>query len=195
MARPLLGCASVPLRPPLLFPPLGQSNAVIRPIQLSSSAAVHISSSAVTMPSDHHQLQQPHPSFEIVGGARDLFLPALSYLCRPYKPFPLVGWNRHVETIFASFFRSIPEVRFRRQCLRTKDDGAVALDWVAGDDRNLPADSPVLILLVCSFTSFRSFFPFFNYYLDKAHISGWFSLSAFGDRTRLKLEEKNVFFF
>ncbi|XP_021903183.1 embryogenesis-associated protein EMB8 isoform X2 [Carica papaya] len=51
------------------------------------------------------------------------------------------------ETIFAAFFRSIPDVKLRRECLRTKDDGVVALDWVSGDDRRLPLESPVLILL------------------------------------------------
>ncbi|KAL0326721.1 UNVERIFIED_CONTAM: Embryogenesis-associated protein [Sesamum angustifolium] len=29
-------------------------------------------------------------------------------------------------TIFSAFFRSLPDVRFRRECLRTRDDGAVA---------------------------------------------------------------------
>ncbi|XP_056174063.1 embryogenesis-associated protein EMB8 [Syzygium oleosum] len=89
----------------------------------------------------------PHPSLEVLGGGRDLFLPALTTLGRPYPPFPVVGWNRHVETIFASFFRSLPDVRLRRECLRTLDDGAVALDWVSGDDRSVPPDAPVLILL------------------------------------------------
>lgn len=31
--------------------------------------------------------------------------------------------------------------------MRTEDGGAVALDWVAGDDRRLPPESPLLILL------------------------------------------------
>nr|KYP68119.1 hypothetical protein KK1_021737 [Cajanus cajan] len=89
-----------------------------------------------------------HPSFEILGGARDRFLPALSHLSRPYRPFPLLAANRHVETIFAAFFRSVPDVRLRRECLRTQDGGAVALDWwVSGDARRLPPDSPLLILL------------------------------------------------
>ncbi|KAK7263966.1 hypothetical protein RJT34_31566 [Clitoria ternatea] len=89
----------------------------------------------------------PHPSFQIHGGARHRFLPALSYLSRPYNPFPLIASNRHLETIFAAFFRSVPDVRLRRECLRTQDGGAVALDWVSGDDRRLPPDSPLLILL------------------------------------------------
>jgi len=93
-------------------------------------------------------IQQPHPSFEILGGARDRFLPSLTHVTRPYNPFPFITWNRHVETIFASFFRSTPDVTLRRHCLRTQDGGSVALDWVSGDDRRLPPDAPLLILLV-----------------------------------------------
>ncbi|KAL0372907.1 UNVERIFIED_CONTAM: Embryogenesis-associated protein [Sesamum calycinum] len=88
-----------------------------------------------------------HPSLEVIGGAVNTFLPAFKTLHLPYVPYPFIGWNCHVETIFAAFFRSLPDVRFRRECLRTRDDGAVALDWVSGDDRNLPSNSPVLILL------------------------------------------------
>lgn len=94
-----------------------------------------------------------HPSLEVVGGARDRFLHSLHTNLRlPYNPFPLIAWNRHVETIFASFFRSIPQVRLRRECLRVKDGGSVALDWVSGDHSRLPPHSPVLILLVKSDT-------------------------------------------
>ncbi|KAK4365551.1 hypothetical protein RND71_016909 [Anisodus tanguticus] len=89
----------------------------------------------------------PHPSLELIGGAKDKFLSAFKSLNNPYSPYPVVAWNRHIETIFAAFFRSVPDVCFRRECLRTKDDGSVALDWVSGDDRNLPPDSPLLILL------------------------------------------------
>ncbi|XP_050229914.1 embryogenesis-associated protein EMB8 [Mercurialis annua] len=88
-----------------------------------------------------------HPSLEVIGGARDTYLPILKNLDRPYNPFPLLGHNRHFETIFASFFRTTPYVRYKRECLRTKDDGSVALDWVAGDSRRLSLDSPILILL------------------------------------------------
>lgn len=88
-----------------------------------------------------------HPSLEIAGGGLESFLPAFNTLDHPYNPFPIIGWNRHVETIFASFFRSRPDVRLRRECLRTKDDGAISLDWVSGDDRQLPVESPVLILM------------------------------------------------
>lgn len=95
------------------------------------------------MPDQH----TPHPSLEIIGGARDLFLPAFNSLHRPYTPFPLLGNNRHIETIFASFFRATPDARLKRECLRTKDDGAVALDWVSGEHQILPPNSPVLILL------------------------------------------------
>lgn len=90
-------------------------------------------------------------SLEVLGGASRALLshpggPVLRL--RPYEPFPVIGWNRHVETIFAAFFRSVPDVRLRRECLRTADGGAVALDWVAGDERSLPSEAPVLILLV-----------------------------------------------
>jgi hypothetical protein len=107
-------------------------------------SAVHVSTDAMPGHWD------PHPSLEVVagGGARETILPALKTLGRPYTPFPLIGWNCHVETIFAAFFRSLPDVRLRRECLRVKDNGVVALDWVSGDDSRLPPESPVLILLV-----------------------------------------------
>ncbi|KAF4351111.1 hypothetical protein F8388_013216 [Cannabis sativa] len=123
------------------------------PFSQSSSTLFHKSSrlsSAGAMPDHRDPLlppPQPHPSLEIVDGARGSFLPALKTLLRPYTAFPVVGWNRHVETIFAAFFRSVPDVRLRRECIRTKDDGSVALDWVSGDDRSLSPDSPLLILL------------------------------------------------
>jgi hypothetical protein len=110
-----------------------------------SSLQTAAATTTTTMPDQH----TPHPSLEIIGGARDLFLPAFNSLHRPYTPFPLLGNNCHVETIFASFFRATPDARLKRECLRTKDDGAVALDWVSGDHQILPPNSPVLILLVC----------------------------------------------
>ncbi|XP_058104914.1 embryogenesis-associated protein EMB8 [Magnolia sinica] len=85
-------------------------------------------------------------SLEIIG-AHESLLSQFTSLQRPYNPFPFITWNRHVETIFASFFRSLPDVVLRRECLRTRDDGAVSLDWIAGDDRQLASDCPVLILL------------------------------------------------
>ncbi|XP_058201798.1 embryogenesis-associated protein EMB8 isoform X1 [Rhododendron vialii] len=117
--------------------PLTSFRLIRRPTPTSLHATTN---AAVAMPDD----RRPHPSLEVVG---DSFLPALKTIDRPYHPYPIIGWNCHVETIFAAFFRSCPAVRFRRQCLRTKDDGAVALDWVAGDDRLLTESSPVLILL------------------------------------------------
>ncbi|KAI4312675.1 hypothetical protein MLD38_037476 [Melastoma candidum] len=33
--------------------------------------------------------------------------------------------------------------------LEVPDDGSVPLDWVSGDDRRLPPDSPLLVLLAC----------------------------------------------
>ncbi|XP_039141968.1 embryogenesis-associated protein EMB8 [Dioscorea cayenensis subsp. rotundata] len=88
----------------------------------------------------------PHSSLELIG-PRCSLLSSFSSLQRPYKPFPIIAWNCHVETLFAAFFRSLPSVTLRRECLRTPDDGAVALDWVAADDRLLPFESPVLVLL------------------------------------------------
>ncbi|KAH9774906.1 AB hydrolase-1 domain-containing protein [Citrus sinensis] len=107
----------------------------IRPI-----TSVHVSTKA--MPYNH-----PHPSLEVTGGALHTFLPALKTLSRPYGPFPVIGWNCHVETIFAAFFRSLPDIKLKRECIRTKDDGSVALDWISGDHQLLPPDSPVLILM------------------------------------------------
>ncbi|XP_010503747.1 PREDICTED: embryogenesis-associated protein EMB8-like [Camelina sativa] len=89
-----------------------------------------------------------HSSLEVIGGGSERFLPALKdSLVKPFNAFPLTGFNRHVETIYAAFYRSVPSVRLRRECLRTKDDGSVALDWVAGDDGYLAPESPILILL------------------------------------------------
>ncbi|XP_047336010.1 embryogenesis-associated protein EMB8-like [Impatiens glandulifera] len=108
-----------------------------------SLAVEEIVSSSSIMPNS----VKPHRSLEIVGGATDSFLPALKILTSAYKPYPFIGWNRHVETIFASLFRYLPDVRFRRECVQMKDGGVVSLDWVSGDDLRLPFNSPTLILL------------------------------------------------
>ncbi|KAJ4846341.1 embryogenesis-associated protein emb8 [Turnera subulata] len=126
-----LAFAAVSSSPILLSPTRRHLRFPNRPI-----SALHVSA-----------MPDPHPSLDITGGARDLFLPAFSSLHRPYSPFPLLAQNCHVETIFASFFRCSPPVTYKRECLRTPDDGAVALDWVAGDQFRLPPSSPVLILL------------------------------------------------
>ncbi|XP_020539554.1 embryogenesis-associated protein EMB8 isoform X2 [Jatropha curcas] len=106
-------------------------------------SAVHVAAASIPMA----DAKTPHPSIEVIGGGRDLFLPAFKTINHPYTPFPFITKNRHVETIFASLLRTTPYVRYKRECIRTKDDGAVALDWVAGDSRRLSPDSPVLILL------------------------------------------------
>ncbi|CAI5489200.1 unnamed protein product [Closterium sp. Naga37s-1] len=72
-----------------------------------------------------------------------------------YRPFfgPLA--NCHVETIFAAVARSLPAVRFRRECLRMADGGTVALDWPIGGEAlegtsangEVPPGTPWLILL------------------------------------------------
>ncbi|TMX03667.1 hypothetical protein EJD97_014940 [Solanum chilense] len=104
----------------------------------------HSNTSCATTMSDG---KDPHPSLQVTGGARHKFLSAFKSLHNPYNPYPIVSGNRHIETIFAAFFRDVPDLRLRRECLRTKDDGSIALDWVSGDDRSLPPDSPLLILL------------------------------------------------
>ncbi|MCO5568424.1 hypothetical protein L7F22_022123 [Adiantum nelumboides] len=86
-------------------------------------------------------------------GISKVLLDGLPMLKQPYKPYPFIR-NRHQETIFASFFRSLPDVIFRRECLRMQDNGTVALDWpVRGADCEVGPDHftrdgcPVLILL------------------------------------------------
>ncbi|KAJ1280204.1 hypothetical protein BS78_04G213300 [Paspalum vaginatum] len=91
-------------------------------------------------------LPLPHSTLEIAGPRRGL-LSGFASLRAPYRAFPVFASNRHAETIFAAFTRSLPAVKLRRECLRAPDDGAVALDWVSGDERALPRDAPVLILL------------------------------------------------
>ncbi|ERN10725.1 embryogenesis-associated protein EMB8 [Amborella trichopoda] len=82
-----------------------------------------------------------------VMGARSSLLSSFQSLRKPYGPFPLICANRHLETIFAAFFRSLPHIVYRRECLRTSDGGSIALDWPAGDRDKLPLDAPLLILL------------------------------------------------
>uniref|UniRef100_A0A7I4CUT1 AB hydrolase-1 domain-containing protein n=2 Tax=Physcomitrium patens TaxID=3218 RepID=A0A7I4CUT1_PHYPA len=78
------------------------------------------------------------------GGAFNAFiLSKLTELEKPYKPYPLLT-NRHVETIFAAFFRSLPSLTYRRECLRMADGGTVALDWPQPEIQDPKA---VLILL------------------------------------------------
>jgi len=72
-------------------------------------------------------------------------LPKLTELEKEYKPFPLLT-NRHVETIFAALFRSLPKLTFRRECVLMSDGGTVALDWPLPEVTNPKA---VLVLLVC----------------------------------------------
>ncbi|CAN1165703.1 Probable methyltransferase PMT21 [Linum perenne] len=66
-----------------------------------------------TIPTASHTDPLPppptHPALEISGGGKDLFLPALKTIHRPYAAFPFIASNRHIETIFASFFRSTPD--------------------------------------------------------------------------------------
>ncbi|XP_068634092.1 embryogenesis-associated protein EMB8-like isoform X2 [Aristolochia californica] len=103
--------------------------------------------SACAAASDHRtDAVPPLLSLEIIGASKSL-LTRFASLQQPYRPFPVLAWNCHVETIFAALFRSLPDVSLRRECLRTEDGGAVALDWVSGDVARLRPDSPTLILL------------------------------------------------
>ncbi|KAK1382268.1 Embryogenesis-associated protein EMB8 [Heracleum sosnowskyi] len=104
--------------------------------RLKFSSGVH-----VTKPTS---MSYHHPTIEVIG---NLLVPQLTTLKRPYNPYPVIGWNCHLETIFAAWFRTLPEVRFKRQCLRSQDGGSLTLDWVAGDVSKLPVNAPVLILL------------------------------------------------
>ncbi|CAA6663340.1 unnamed protein product [Spirodela intermedia] len=98
-----------------------------------------------------HLFPSAPPTPPLIGGAAGALLHGAAggqgLRLTPYDVFPILGWNNHLETIFAAFFRSVPEVCLRRECIRTIDDGSVALDWCCGDSRLLPADAPVLILL------------------------------------------------
>ncbi|XP_002971512.2 embryogenesis-associated protein EMB8 [Selaginella moellendorffii] len=101
----------------------------------------------------------PRDDLEIVSGDGELRSEILHNMPtvkrRKYRAFPVIGSNRHVETVFAAFYRHRPKMRFRRECLRMIDGGTVALDWpVMGEDRDaakwrekLPSDAPVLIFL------------------------------------------------
>lgn len=106
-------------------------------------------------PSDVEANRSSRP-LEIVAnpsGVSKVLLDGLPILKQLYKPYPLLR-NRHQETIFAALFRSLPQVTFKRECLRMQDNGSVALDWpVGGADCEMGPDyctqegSPVLILL------------------------------------------------
>eukprot|EP00798_Chlamydomonas_sp_ICE-L_P020084 gene20084-26801_t len=65
-------------------------------------------------------------------------------LFSPYRPLPFLT-NRHVETLFATFFRSCPSILYNRECLLMRDGGSIALDWEG--QCTLPRGAPVLILL------------------------------------------------
>ncbi|KAL4352574.1 hypothetical protein GQ457_06G038230 [Hibiscus cannabinus] len=133
--------------------------------------ACHVATPTTT-PTSSTASPDHHPSLEVIGGARDRFLPALHPTLRqPYHPFPLIGWNPHVETIFASFFRNVPDVRLRRECLRVEDGGTVALDWVSGDQYRLPPDAPIVILLPGLTGGSQDSYP--RYMITKARSKGW----------------------
>jgi hypothetical protein len=77
-------------------------------------------------------------------GVNAAILPKLTELESSYEPYPLLS-NRHVETIFAAYARSLPKLAYRRECLAMADGGTVALDWPQPEVQDPKA---VLILLV-----------------------------------------------
>ncbi|CAN1761036.1 Probable methyltransferase PMT20, partial [Linum perenne] len=87
-----------------------QSPAFNSPLRWPATLILFLS---YTIPTASHTDPLPppptHPALEISGGGKDLFLPALKTIHRPYAAFPFIASNRHIETIFASFFRSTPD--------------------------------------------------------------------------------------
>ncbi|CAN1162895.1 hypothetical protein LINPERHAP2_LOCUS24723 [Linum perenne] len=87
-----------------------QSPAFNSPLRWPATLILFLS---YTIPTASHTDPLPppptHPALEISGGGKDLFLPALKTIHRAYAAFPFIASNRHIETIFASFFRSTPD--------------------------------------------------------------------------------------
>ncbi|CAM6105672.1 unnamed protein product [Calypogeia fissa] len=108
----------------------------------------------INMGAAHSRSQAPN-SLEISVNPdsfnKDL-LSKIEILKEPYKR-PVFLRNRHVETIFASFYRSLPKLTYERELPKMADGGTVALDWpIGGEDEDvwrgqLEQDVPVLILL------------------------------------------------
>ena len=78
--------------------------------------------------------------------ARDLFLSNSSK--SSLNPNPAVLLSRSLETVFAAFFRSLPRLPFRCECLCMPDGGTIALDWPLPD---IPSPKAMLNLLVSKF--------------------------------------------
>ncbi|KAI5062332.1 hypothetical protein GOP47_0022871, partial [Adiantum capillus-veneris] len=102
---------------------------------------------------DNYRSSRPLEIVANPAGISKALLDGLPMLKQLYKSYPLIR-NRHQETIFASFFRILPNIIFRRECLRMEDNGTVALDWPVGGadcevgpDHSMHEGSPVLILL------------------------------------------------
>lgn len=148
--RPNLSLA-LSSRSPSLHYHESSSGRIPSPCTISSFLGVH---NLKTGQSDSGVIRSSGP-LEIVanpGEFNTLLLERFSILKQTYKRFPLLV-NRHQETIFAALFRSLPNVKFRRECLRMEDGGTVALDWPvrgAGCEmgtKHFTESTPVLILL------------------------------------------------
>lgn len=151
-----LSCTRIIAAPSQLRTPAGygrQLRAVREPVRVQAAqgtwdalplvAAASLSVVALVMGA---QLRKTQLEVRGAGAAFNAsILPKLTELEKPYKPYPLLT-NRHVETIFAAFFRSLPKLTFRRECLRMADGGTVALDWPQPE---VPNPKALLVLLVC----------------------------------------------
>ncbi|XP_012842086.1 PREDICTED: embryogenesis-associated protein EMB8 [Erythranthe guttata] len=107
------------------------------PFSLTSSQTTHFStlrSTAAAASLLPESSTNPHPTLELIGGAAETFLPALHTIHLPYLPYPLIAWNRHVETIFAYPCWKPPASSPGIECLRTSDGGPSLTG--SGDDRH-----------------------------------------------------------
>eukprot|EP00850_Spirogloea_muscicola_P019087 SM000183S03981 [mRNA] locus=s183:226330:229488:+ [translate_table: standard] len=101
---------------------------------------------------------------------------SLPELLEVYRPTAGLK-NRHVGTIFPAFFRSKPDVLFRRECLRMQDGSTVAVDWpIDGADKEVwrtepREDAPILVLLP-GLTG-GSDDSYVRHMLIRAHANGW----------------------
>ncbi|KAG0587589.1 hypothetical protein KC19_2G175400 [Ceratodon purpureus] len=109
-------------------------------------------------------------ALEIIGGGSALnasLLPKLTELEKPYKPYPLLS-NRHVETIFATYFRSLPKLTYRRECLTMVDGGTVALDWPQPE-----VQDPKAVLILLPGLTGGSDDSYVQHFAQRARSKGW----------------------
>ena len=138
----------------VLCPPwLGQTTSTTQWLELQNSYP-HIHTKPISFsiqnqnpqnlsrPRHHHHIHNKwlNPASPLIDGASDSILSVLkSTLTCPYYSFPFIGWNCHVETIYTVICRSFPGVKLRHECLCTKGNGSVALNWVSSEPPNTRA--------------------------------------------------------